>query len=129
MRPRCSGTTRRSCVTHGWRCSTGRPSRPRLRNACGSCTCHSSRACTGPSMWISYAPVNEIVARKHVVFGQHHVLIGPQPGWQEPKVGGGAPPMRLRDHWLVLYHGVSGHRPAEATLPRRVRYVPASPTC
>jgi hypothetical protein len=75
-----------------------------------------------PSMWISYAPVDEIVARKHVVFGQHHVLIGPQPGWEEPKVGGGAPSVRRRDRWLVLYHGVSGHSGADATLPRRVRY-------
>jgi hypothetical protein len=75
-----------------------------------------------PSMWISYAPVDKIVARKHVVFGQHHVLIGPQPGWEEPKVGGGAPSVRLRDRWLVLYHGVSGHSGADATLPRRVRY-------
>src|SRR5947199_282295 len=41
-----------------------------------------------PSMWISYAPVDEIVVRKHVVFGQHHVLIGPQPGWEGLKVGG-----------------------------------------
>jgi predicted GH43/DUF377 family glycosyl hydrolase len=75
-----------------------------------------------PSMWISYAPVDEIVARKHVVFGQHHVLIGPQPGWEELKVGGGAPPVRLRERWLVLYHGVSRHSGAQATLPRRVRY-------
>jgi predicted GH43/DUF377 family glycosyl hydrolase len=75
-----------------------------------------------PSMWISYAPVDEIVARTHVVFGQHHVLIGPQPGWEELKVGSGAPPVRLRERWLVLYHGVSGPSGAQATLPRRVRY-------
>ena len=67
-----------------------------------------------PSMWISYAPVDEIVVRKHVVFGQHHMLIGPQPGWEGLKVGGGAPPVRLRDRWLVLYHGVSGPSGAEA---------------
>ena len=60
------------------------------------------------------------MTRKHVVFGQHHVLIGPQPGWEGLKVGGGAPPVRLRDRWLVLYHGVSGPSGAEATLPRRV---------
>jgi predicted GH43/DUF377 family glycosyl hydrolase len=75
-----------------------------------------------PSMWISYAPLDEIVVRKHVVFGQHHLLIGPQPGWEGLKVGGGAPPVRLGDCWLVLYHGVSGHIDQAAGGQRRRRY-------
>jgi predicted GH43/DUF377 family glycosyl hydrolase len=75
-----------------------------------------------PSMWISYALLDEIVVRKHVVFGQHHVLIGPQAGWERLKVGGGAPPVRLGDRWLVLYHGVSGRITERAGLPRRIRY-------
>jgi predicted GH43/DUF377 family glycosyl hydrolase len=61
-----------------------------------------------PSKWISYAPLDEITARRHVVFGQHHLLAAPQQGWEDVKVGAGAPPLRVGDGWLVFYHGVSG---------------------
>lgn len=61
-----------------------------------------------PSMWISYAPLDEIVARRHVVFGHHHLLAAPQEPWEQLKIGGGTPPIRLDDGWLVFYHGVSG---------------------
>jgi predicted GH43/DUF377 family glycosyl hydrolase len=61
-----------------------------------------------PSIWLSYAPLEEIVARKHVVFGQHHLLAAPEQGWEHLKVGAGAPPLRLGQSWLVFYHGVSG---------------------
>jgi predicted GH43/DUF377 family glycosyl hydrolase len=89
-----------------------------------------------PSMWISYAPLDEITAGKHVVFGQHHLLAAPQHGWEHQRVGGGAPPVRLRGGWLLFYHGVSARlvRGAEqrcyqagalvldAREPRRVLY-------
>jgi beta-1,2-mannobiose phosphorylase / 1,2-beta-oligomannan phosphorylase len=60
-----------------------------------------------PSIWISYAPLAEIMATKHVVFGQHHLLAAPEQGWEQLKVGAGAPPLRLGHSWLVVYHGVS----------------------
>ena len=61
-----------------------------------------------PSMWLSYAPLDEITTGKSAVFGQHHLLAGPQQDWEHLKVGGGTPPLRVRDGWLVLYHGVAG---------------------
>jgi predicted GH43/DUF377 family glycosyl hydrolase len=61
-----------------------------------------------PSMWLSYAPLDEIAAGKRVVFGQHHLLAGPEQTWEELKIGAGTPPVRVGEHWLVLYHGVSG---------------------
>lgn len=61
-----------------------------------------------PSMWISYAPIDDIIASRHVVFAHHHVLAAPQESWERLKIGGGAPPIRLDDGWLVFYHGVSG---------------------
>jgi predicted GH43/DUF377 family glycosyl hydrolase len=61
------------------------------------------------SMWISYAPLDEIVTHRHIVFGQHHLLATPERSWEHLRVGGGAPPVRLANGWLVLYHGVSGH--------------------
>jgi predicted GH43/DUF377 family glycosyl hydrolase len=89
-----------------------------------------------PSIWLSYAPLDEITATKHVVFGQHHLLAAPQQGWEQLKVGAGTPPLRLAQGWLVVYHGVSGRlRPGaprlcyqagalllDAREPRRVLY-------
>jgi predicted GH43/DUF377 family glycosyl hydrolase len=61
-----------------------------------------------PSMWISYAPLDEPGPAHRLVFGQHRLLAAPQQGWESLKVGGGAPPVWTRKGWLVLYHGVSG---------------------
>src|SRR5919205_1595118 len=62
-----------------------------------------------PSIWLSYAPLDEIAAGKGMVFGQHHMLATPQQRWERLKVGGGAPPVRVDDGWLLVYHGVDGH--------------------
>jgi predicted GH43/DUF377 family glycosyl hydrolase len=61
-----------------------------------------------PSMWISFAPLEEIGTLEQIRFGQHHLLIAPQTEWERLKVGGGTPPVRVPGGWLVLYHGVSG---------------------
>jgi predicted GH43/DUF377 family glycosyl hydrolase len=73
-----------------------------------------------PSMWISYAPLDEMAARHKVVFGQHHLLAAPEQGWEGLKIGGGTPPVRTPDGWLVLYHGVAGQR--VAGVERSLRY-------
>jgi predicted GH43/DUF377 family glycosyl hydrolase len=78
--------------------------------------------CGRPSMWISYAPLDEIAARRHVVFGQHHRLAEPQSGWERLKVGGGTPPMRVGDAWLALYHGVCGRLVEGVDQQQAVRY-------
>jgi predicted GH43/DUF377 family glycosyl hydrolase len=75
-----------------------------------------------PSIWLSYAPLDEIAAGKGIVFGQHHLLAAPQQSWECIKVGGGAPPVRVRDGWLVLYHGVSGHIVPGVDQQQGVRY-------
>jgi predicted GH43/DUF377 family glycosyl hydrolase len=62
-----------------------------------------------PSMWISYAVLDDILVRRHVCFDQHHLLASSAADWEQLKVGGGAPPVRSADGWLVFYHGVSGH--------------------
>jgi predicted GH43/DUF377 family glycosyl hydrolase len=75
-----------------------------------------------PSMWISYTPVADLCASTGLVFGQHHLLAGPQQRWEGIKIGGGTPPVRTPDGWLVLYHGVAT-RPAVASgAPGRLRY-------
>jgi beta-1,2-mannobiose phosphorylase / 1,2-beta-oligomannan phosphorylase len=75
-----------------------------------------------PSMWISYAPLEEIAANKHIVFGQHHLLISPRREWEWIKVGAGTPPVRLGNHWLVLYHGVSSQFTQDSDRPLLVCY-------
>jgi beta-1,2-mannobiose phosphorylase / 1,2-beta-oligomannan phosphorylase len=40
-------------------------------------------------------------------WGSHHPVAAARPAaWDGAKVGGGAPPFRVRDGWLALYHGV-----------------------
>jgi predicted GH43/DUF377 family glycosyl hydrolase len=73
-----------------------------------------------PSMWISYAPLDAMAARHTVVFGQHHLLAVPQQGWEGLKIGGGTPPVRTPEGWLVLYHGVAGQ--SVAGVERSLRY-------
>ena len=73
-------------------------------------------------MWLSYAPLDEMAARHKVVFGQHHLLAAPQQGWEGLKIGGGTPPVRTPDGWLVLYHGVAGQIVAGVEQPHKVRY-------
>jgi predicted GH43/DUF377 family glycosyl hydrolase len=73
-------------------------------------------------MWLSYAPLDEIAAGKGLVFGQHHLLAGPEQSWEWLKVGGGAPPVRVHDGWLVLYHGVSGRIVPGVDQQQEVRY-------
>ena len=74
-----------------------------------------------PSMWLSYAPLADLRAGKDLVFGQHHLLAGPRQRWERMKIGGGTPPIRTRDGWLVLYHGVAGRR-VEGGRQLNVRY-------
>ena len=71
-------------------------------------TARQGRGERRPCMWISYAPLDEFASGAHVVFGQHHLLAGPEHEWEHLKIGGGTPPVRVGHRWLVLYHGVSG---------------------
>lgn len=75
-----------------------------------------------PSMWLSYAPLAEIVAGKRVVFAQHHLLAAPVQEWEQLKIGAGTPPLRMGESWLVLYHGVSGRIVEGVGQQQEVRY-------
>src|ERR687884_938630 len=54
-----------------------------------------------PSIWLSYAPLDEIAAGKGIVFGQHHLLAAPQQRWGEVQRGGGTPPRRGEEGRVV----------------------------
>jgi predicted GH43/DUF377 family glycosyl hydrolase len=61
-----------------------------------------------PSMWISYAALEDTATGTSIVFDQHRLLAGPEQAWERTKVGAGTPPVRVPAGWLVFYHGVSG---------------------
>jgi predicted GH43/DUF377 family glycosyl hydrolase len=50
-------------------------------------------------IWIAESP-------DLICWGNHRRLMGPQPGrWDEVKVGASAPPFRVEQGWLEIYHG------------------------
>jgi predicted GH43/DUF377 family glycosyl hydrolase len=65
---------------------------------------------TRQSIWVSYAPVAEVAGRPDRLprFGQHRFVAGPKESWENVKIGAGPAPVRTRDGWLLLYHGVEG---------------------
>ena len=54
-----------------------------------------------PNMWIAYSP-------DMIHWGEHHFLMGVQPGkWDSGRVGGGAVPIKTDRGWLEIYHGAT----------------------
>lgn len=62
------------------------------------------------SIWISYVPVDAVLAdiRSLVLWRGHRFVAGPEYPFEEVKIGGGPPPLRVPEGWLVLHHGVTG---------------------
>jgi predicted GH43/DUF377 family glycosyl hydrolase len=62
------------------------------------------------SIWISYVPAEEAQADLRSLLRPrgHREVLGPQYDWEALKVGGGPPPVRVPEGWLLLHHGVSG---------------------
>lgn len=53
-----------------------------------------------PSIWISYSP-------NLVHWGEEKVIMSPRENsWEEKRIGGGAPPIKTKKGWLLIYHGV-----------------------
>jgi predicted GH43/DUF377 family glycosyl hydrolase len=62
------------------------------------------------SIWISFVPLDDVLSdiRNLVHWRGHSVLAVPEAPFEELKIGGGPPPVRVPEGWLVLYHGVTG---------------------
>lgn len=73
-------------------------------------------------IWISYASLSEPDFSDGVVFDRHRQLALPEAGWERLKIGAGAPPLRVGDHWLLMYHGVAGHIDEGVDQQKDVRY-------
>lgn len=64
-----------------------------------------------PAIWIAYSD-----DLKH--WYNHKVVMESKEWWEEVKIGGGAPPIKTKAGWLIIYHGVSssGYRAGAALL-------------
>ncbi len=77
------------------------------------------------SIWISYVDADEarIDVRAMLRPWGHRLLRAPEFAWEILKLGGGPPPLRVPEGWLLLYHGVSGSMTSNSFEPQKnVRY-------
>ena len=59
-------------------------------------------------IWLSYWHVHpDMMKPSRRQFVAHRRLARPQAEWENAKIGTGAPPVRCRHGWLMVYHGVS----------------------
>jgi len=76
------------------------------------------------SIWISY--VNLKRAREHEAALLHvhenHLLMAPEAPWEQIKLGGGAPPIAIRQGWLLIYHGIRPLYLSDGALAPRGEY-------
>lgn len=65
---------------------------------------------TRQSIWISYVPLDAVIADVSAItlWRQHRFVAGPRFAFEELKIGGGPPPLRVPEGWLLLHHGVTG---------------------
>ncbi|RLI30107.1 MAG: glycosidase [Candidatus Hecatellales archaeon] len=54
-----------------------------------------------PHIWISYSASLEDWSKSF-----HRIVMQPQEEWEWVKIGSGAPPIKLGEGWLLIYHGV-----------------------
>ncbi len=76
------------------------------------------------SIWISYVPLDAVRddIRNLVLWEQHRFVAGPAFAFEEVKIGGGPPPLRVPEGWLVLHHGVTGVIDSAFAQQQRVNY-------
>jgi predicted GH43/DUF377 family glycosyl hydrolase len=62
------------------------------------------------SIWIAYIPVADVERdiSRLAFWGQNRLLAAPEFPFEELKIGGGPPPIRVKEGWLLLHHGVTG---------------------
>lgn len=77
-----------------------------------------------PGIWVSFAPVAAVQADIGALtrFEHHRLVALPEHPWERHKLGGGTPPIRIPEGWLVLHHGVSGIVTRDLGPQRNARY-------
>ncbi len=60
-----------------------------------------------PHTWVSPPSITASDSPNATHWGNHQMVLAPREGrWDSVKVGAGAPPIRLPQGWLLIYHGV-----------------------
>jgi predicted GH43/DUF377 family glycosyl hydrolase len=79
---------------------------------------------TRQSIWIAYVPVADVEndIRSIVHWRENRVLATPEAPFEELKIGGGPPPVRVEEGWLLLYHGVTGTIDSAFAQQQKVNY-------
>jgi predicted GH43/DUF377 family glycosyl hydrolase len=68
---------------------------------------HSHGAIRRDPIWISFSRIEEFQRGNDPAFTQHYALQLPSFQWNRLRIGGGTPPIRTENGYLVFYHGVS----------------------
>jgi predicted GH43/DUF377 family glycosyl hydrolase len=66
----------------------------------------ADRICPRQSIWISYS--DDLIH-----WTDHKLVAEPVEPWERLKLGGGSQPVRVKNGWLILYHGVAGDRDSD----------------
>ncbi|KAA9111348.1 glycoside hydrolase family 130 protein [Microbacterium rhizomatis] len=76
------------------------------------------------SIWISYIPLEAVRAdlTNLALWEQHRFVAGPEFSFESLKIGGGPPPLRIPEGWLVLHHGVTGVIDSAFSQQQKVNY-------
>lgn len=76
------------------------------------------------SIWISYVPVASVRddLANLTLWEQHRFVAGPEFPFEAVKIGGGPPPLRIPEGWLVLHHGVTGVIDSAFSQQQKVNY-------
>lgn len=76
------------------------------------------------SMWLGYISLED--AQKdlsHLTYVYDNQLLAtPEFPWENIKIGGGTPPIRIPEGWLTFYHGVTGTISLDPAVPKHVIY-------
>jgi predicted GH43/DUF377 family glycosyl hydrolase len=65
---------------------------------------------TRQSIWMSFVPLEDVQRDPSALtlWSQHRFVAGPEFDFEQLKIGGGPPPLRVPEGWLLLHHGVTG---------------------
>jgi len=72
------------------------------------------------SIWISYIPEEDVRADISALTRPrgHRFVAGSRYEWESLKVGGGPPPIRVDEGWLLIHHGVAGKISGSSFVPQ-----------
>ncbi|MBS7626735.1 glycosidase, partial [Candidatus Bathyarchaeota archaeon] len=52
-----------------------------------------------PHIWVAYSD-------NLIDWRETSIVLSPREGWEYFKIGGGTPPLKVKDGWLIIYHAV-----------------------